>query len=153
MAIDVEISVLGGRVVITVGAPSSANNPDPGTVVAQGNVGNPSGKTGGDSPINPPLPSGSGGPGSGSGCTVIGPIVVEASMLQAAAATGDAAAAQKSGGDSPINPPLPSGSGGPGSGSGCLVIGPIVIGNCQSGTANVATNLTTAEVDPPAGPA
>jgi hypothetical protein len=153
MAIDVEISVLGGKVVITVGAQSSTTQTDPGPIAAQGNVGNPAGKkpVGGDSPIDPPLPSGTGGPGSGSGCTVIGPIVVDASMLQAPATPlppGPPAAVKKRGGDSPIDPPLPSGTGGPGAGTGCLVIGPIVIGNCKSGVA-VTPPLTTVEKFPP----
>ena len=100
MAIDVEISVLGGKVVITVGAQSSAKQTNPGAIATQGTVGNP---------------------------------VVKKPV----------------GGDAGIDPPPNSGGGGPGSGTGCLVIGPIVIGDCKTGTAAVTPPLTTVQKDPP----
>ena len=132
MTIRVDIQVQGGEVRITLGGQPSSKSAT-GAILAEGNVGDSAGTKGGDGAVEDPGP---GGGGPGSDVVVIGPIVVDRSVL----GMPNSANAAGQGGDGAVEDPGPGG-GGPG--SGIVVIGPIVIGG-QSRAAATAPSKAVA---------
>ena len=141
MTIDVDIQVQDGKVTIIVGGQSPSTS-GKHQIVGEGEVGAPAGggKKGGDGAAEGPGPGGGPGGGPSSCALVIGPIVVDCSVLQSTDGG-------KKGGDGAAEGPGPGG-GPPGGapGSGVVVIGPIVIGNCSAGA--VAPGSKPVKINP-----
>jgi hypothetical protein len=125
----IDIQVQAGQVTITVGG-QSASSAGADEIAAQANVGDAGngGKKGGDGAAADP---GTGGGGPNCGALVIGPIVVDGSVLQGANGQANANGGKKAGDGAAADP----GTGGGGTCSGVVVIGPIVFGGQSKGAA------------------
>jgi hypothetical protein len=142
----VEIQVQGTKVTITVGGrPFSVASE--GGIAKEGTVGGSGAAestTSGGSGATESTTSGGNGPGYSGSALVIGPIVIGGCAPQPpngqSSGTGGGGATEgtASGGSGPVEPTA-SGGGGADTGmpSGVLVIGPIVVGGCVSGSGPV----------------